>query len=171
LQKSDPCQGVQIQAQISTKGTCTKQENGVINIQHISGGKPPYTTYVIDAEGNKSNDFKGFGIGEYTVLILDGLNCTQKFPHINVPSIQCNEDFSFNPFIGEHWELPPFPQNADLKIYDRTSGLYFEKTFRDGDQLQWDGHSNKGELKSGYFIFEIVFADGTRKNGSVTIIR
>lgn len=165
------CENIHIKATISTKNTCYGQENGEILIGNVNGGNSPYKTIVYDESGHKTNSIKHLSKGNYVIEIIDNEQCSQKFPSVHVQEVHCNEDFHFNPFIGETWSFPSIGLACTLKIYDKSTGLHFDKSFNSHEQLQWDGHSNQGEMKAGYFVLEISYADGSKKGGSITVVK
>ncbi|MBY0424100.1 MAG: hypothetical protein K2Q22_00555, partial [Cytophagales bacterium] len=135
------------------------------------GGHAPYTSVAVDESGHRHTLNSGLAKGNYVVHLVDSKGCVRDYPHVTVREINCREDFHFNPFIGELWELPSNGHTADFRVFERSSGLYYERSFQATEQLQWNGQSNKGDIKEGYFVFEIIYSDGSRKNGSITVVK
>ncbi len=167
----DPCKLVQLTAQISTHPSCADKKEGMILISQPKGGTAPYKTSILDEEQNAVASTHTLSSGYYTVMMADARGCVQKFQRIFVPSKNCPLSYSFNPFLGETWEIPVPKQNATLRIMDNTGNLYFSKDLKANEKENWSGQSLHGEQKSGYFPFEIRYEDGSSVQGSITIVK
>jgi hypothetical protein len=165
----DPCKLVQLTAHISTQATCSNKQEGIISISQVKGGEIPYKTSILNEEHQVMNLSTSLSAGTYTVMIADARGCVQKFEKISVRTKPCNHDASFNPFMGESWEIPVSSQNGTLRIHDVNGALYFEKEVRAHDKESWSGQSLHGEQKSGYFPFEIQYQDGSSIRGTITL--
>lgn len=168
---ANPCSAVHITAKVSTHAACTGEENGSILITEIKGGNPPYKTHVFERNTALNNTALALSAGTYHVEIKDQKGCLKKFENIIVAKKACPKDYSFNPFIGESWNIPSGSDHGKLFIYNDSGNVYFEKEIASGAEEQWSGESKSGEINTGYFIFVVKYNDGTQTQGSVTIVR
>jgi hypothetical protein len=171
LQKEDPCAQIKITANCFTAPACKGEENGTISVSNFKGGKAPYTFTVMDHNKAVHSLLHRIPAGSYEVVLTDAQHCTTTIEDIVVKEKACEQVFSFNPFIGEVWDIPTSPLHGTLTIYEKTGNMYFSRELGAGAQEHWSGQSMEGELKTGYFLFSIHYDNGTRKQGSVSIVR
>jgi hypothetical protein len=166
---SSPCDHIDITSQINVKPTCEGETNGSITITAFKGGTAPYQYYV--SQNNNELNHSNLSAGIYTVLIKDSKGCSKNIPDIEVFEKHCLKDYSFNPSLGETWEIPSYKNSGTLILYDEGGIVYFTEEIGAGEKQQWSGQSKNGEVKTGYFLFVINYKDGTSRQGSVTIVR
>ena len=99
------------------------------------------------------------------------MGCSQEIENIRIKEKQCPKDYSFNPFMGESWEIPGSENSGSILIYDHSGRIYYQKELNSGSEESWNGYSDQGELQTGYFIFTITYKSGSIIKGSVTIVR
>jgi len=168
---TDPCQDVNIKAKVTTVNPCDGEDNGSITISGIKNGTAPYTIQVNDQSGNTIYSYNNLKSGGYSATVTDSKGCTHQISNISLTGKKCSKDYAFNPFVGDVWQVPVSENSGTLTIFDKSGSLYSQKELAAGSQETWDGHSQQGELKTGYFIFTINYTNGTTINGSVTVIR
>ncbi|MCR6638399.1 MAG: hypothetical protein NVV82_05230 [Sporocytophaga sp.] len=164
-----PCEKTELTASVKTIETCEGEEQGAIRVQQIKGGTEPYTYTVFN--GDEIKDATSLASGSYKLIISDGNGCKKTYDHLTVKNKNCPKDYSFNPFIDEHWEIPSNGQAGKLLIYDSSGNIYFEKQVAEGDIEHWSGEGKSGEIKPGYYIFVIDRGKGSLVQGSVTIVK
>lgn len=165
----DTCKKVTLQADFSVQSTCKEEQTGSITLNRCSGGYKPYHFQVYDMHHNPSDDFTHLEAGHYKILITDTKGCTS-WKEIIVPEKSCQTHYTINPFIGETWETPKKDKKGHLKIVDKKGNIYFSQNLAPAEILLWDGKSNNGDIKSGYYLFYIQYEDNSMTNGTVTII-
>jgi hypothetical protein len=166
---SKPCEHVDINSQISVSPTCEGESTGSITLSGFKGGTAPYDYIVLMKHHEHSNSNLAAGI--YSVIIKDSKGCTKNMDGIEIVEKHCQKDYSFNPALGETWEIPTYKHSGTLILYDNGGNVYFTEEIGAGEKIQWSGLSKNGESKTGYFLFVINYKDGTNKHGSVTIVR
>jgi len=168
---TDPCQAVQIKAKVTTVNPCEGEENGSIIITGIKNGTAPYNIQLNDENGNTIHSNNNLKVGSYSAIITDSKGCTHEISNISLSGKKCSKDYAFNPFVGDVWQIPVSENSGTLTIHDKAGDIYLQKELAAGNQEVWDGHSQQGELKTGYFIYTISYTNGTTVNGSVTVVR
>ncbi|WMJ72033.1 gliding motility-associated C-terminal domain-containing protein [Cytophagaceae bacterium ABcell3] len=166
----EPCDTANIQASLNTKNACENEENGQIRVSEIKGGHDPYEIKVFDDSGEEVASYSSLPNGNYKVVISDGENCSKTF-NTKVKATLCSKDYAFNPYFGEEWEIPTRDQYGVLQIFNNQGLTVYQKNIPANNQLSWDGTSERGNLKEGYYIFTIKYDDGKTLKGSVTILR
>ncbi|MBC7389222.1 MAG: SprB repeat-containing protein [Opitutaceae bacterium] len=165
-----PCEKVKIIAKIYTTPSCTNENNGSISVSGYSGGNAPYKSILKQHNQTITTSFSELAQGNYQLLISDVNNC-EAVEDIKIESKTCLKNYHFNPFIGEKWEIPLTKLNAELTIKDNAGNTYFSTIIPAGSQEYWTGMSVNGELKPGYYLYLIQYADGSINQGSVTIVQ
>lgn len=165
----DPCKKVTLQAEFSIQSTCKGEQAGSIALSRCSGGYKPYHFKVYDIHNNPSHDFMHLEAGSYKILITDAKACNS-WQEVIVPEKSCQSHYTINPFINETWESPKMDKKGYLKIVDKKGNIYFSQNLAPAEVLFWDGKSNNGDIKSGYYLFFIQYEDNSMINGTVTII-
>ncbi len=165
----NPCEKTELTASVKTIETCEGEELGAIRVHQIKGGTEPYSYTVLD--GDEIKDASSLASGSYKLIISDGNGCKKTYDHLTVKNKSCPKDYSFNPFIEEHWEIPSNGKAGKLLIYDASGNIYFEKQIAEGEKEQWSGEGKSGEIKPGYYIFVIDRGRGSLVQGSVTIVK
>ncbi|ABG58068.1 gliding motility-associated C-terminal domain-containing protein [Cytophaga hutchinsonii] len=168
--KADPCANVKIQALIKTTPTCAHTANGNILVQNIQGGTKPYTVTF----SAKSTDWIRNGElakGTYQAVVTDANNCVQEFSNIRIEEKECAIDYSFNPFIGEKWQIDKYHSDGHLEIFNKGGVLYYQTTIESQTEAEWNGSGSGNQILPGYYIFVLKYSDGTVKRGSVTIVQ
>ncbi len=166
------CEGANITAQISVSNACAGQENGSIVASKIQGGHGPYSYEIRSEKGNKVFSKDELPSGNYRVTITDHQHCSQVLDNILVKEVTCEEpEKVFNPFLGEMFEFPAASHGGHLKVYEKNGHIFYEKAFSANEKIEWNGISQHGEMETGHLVYEILYQDGTRKFGTVTITR
>jgi hypothetical protein len=162
------CEQVDITYHLSIKPSCEGEENGSIIISGFKGGTGPYNYYV--SNNNHELTHSNLSAGTYSVMIKDSKGCIKNIPDLEILEKHCQKDYSFNPSLGESWEIPSYKNSGTLILYDEGGIVYFTEEIGAGAKQQWSGQSKNGDIKTGYFLFVINYKDGTSKHGSVTIV-
>lgn len=166
---ADPCATAIISAKISTEAACEQEKNGRINLR-ITGGNSPYSSNIINKEGEIVSG-NNLPAGIYKIAIQDAKGCTKTYPEVIITEKACVKEYSFNPFIGEVFEIPAYSQEGVFEVYDNTGKLLLSKILTSGSNDTWDGSSMTGEVTTGYFMFRIKYSDNKQKQGYITIVR
>ncbi|MCU0417971.1 MAG: gliding motility-associated C-terminal domain-containing protein [Cytophagaceae bacterium] len=169
LSQKDPCLGVEIQAIYSVQPTCNGLSSGILLIQSIQGGQKPYSTLLLNSK-KEDVSLSSLSTGTYRLEIKDKNGCSVSYTSIQVPSIPCIQDVSFNPFIGEIWKHDPISENIVLTILDRNGQIYYQKNISAYDSIEWNGLSSKGTLQSGQYLYSIQYSDGKITTGYITLV-
>jgi|GEM_PF-1580429 hypothetical protein len=166
----DVCADVVIKAQIKTSPTCRNESSGEILVYNIQGGTKPYTVSLSDME--MSSVINGqLSKGTYQAFITDMNGCEQKYLKIYITEKECSVDYSFNPFMGEKWQVDPYSSNGQLQLYNKGGVLYYQENIEANTTFEWSGIGHSNQILPGYYIFVIKYSDGTVKRGSVTIVQ
>lgn len=163
------CSHTVITASFDMQPSCQNEPTGIISYRQPQGGQAPYTVHLYDALKNPMQLWSGLAAGKYYVLISDALQCNA-WQQLDVDSKDCNNNHVFNPHLNETWEIPSKGKKGHLKIVDKKGNLYFSRNLTPSEIAIWDGKSNNGEIKTGYYLFYIQHEDNTLTSGSVTII-
>lgn len=124
-----------------TNPTCNVSSNGIIKVNNVAGGTPPYTYSLNNINYQTSNIFNNLSSGNYTVYIKDiigniGIKTTTLTPQQSTTTYQV--DLSFVPSTPAsisttnsvqktgNWVIsvtPPLPANrvVNMTIYNTTS--------------------------------------------------
>ncbi len=152
--------------------TCVNENEGSISVSDFKGGQAPYKFEIVsEVSGNilKNNRLAG---GKYAVVITDDNHCKATIENIVVKEVNCaNAEEAFNPFLGETFQLDAFPKAGTFVVHEKTGAIVYKTQVLADEKIEWNGMSQNGELETGHFAYEIVYEDGTRKNGSITITR
>jgi len=166
----DICADVFIKAQIKASPTCRNESSGEILVYNIQGGTKPYTVSLSDTE--MSSVINGqLSKGTYQAFVTDANGCEQKYPKIQITEKECSVDYSFNPFMGEKWQVDAYSANGQLQLYNKGGVLYYQENIEANTTFEWSGSGHSNQILPGYYIFVIKYADGTAKRGSVTIVQ
>lgn len=169
---TDPCSGVSITAIAQGSTTCSSEENGSITVSSFKGGKAPYRFDIFSEHGNTKMTNKHLPSGKYTVHLFDQNNCISTIENILVKGVDCEtKEIAFNPFLGETYRLDGNPSGGVFVVYDKTGSIYFKHNILANQEFEWNGNSLNGEPETGHFAFEIIYQDGTKKQGTLTITR
>jgi hypothetical protein len=167
---ADPCEKVFIQASVKTNPTCVEDNNGTILVHSIQGGKKPYSI-TLHSSNNESITNGSLPTGTYQAIVTDADGCIQTYSNIVVSEKDCPKDYSFNPYIGEEWNLEAHDLTGTLEMRDKAGMLYYQSTISAHTPLHWSGMGSSNQIIPGYYIFVIKYSDGTYKRGSVTIVQ
>lgn len=167
----DVCKEVVLSAAISTQPACANEMTGGINVHDIKGGHSPYVIEVFSHENEKLTHTYHLLAGSYLVYIKDAQNCVSKPYNILIKEKVCEEEFSFNPFLGEAWELEAVESEGNLVIHTKTGEIHFQKHIAAGERIHWEGNSSKGSVDAGYFAYEIHYKNGLTKRGTITVTK
>lgn len=168
--KEDPCAGVHIAVKYETEAACPDKQEGAIRILQVKGGQAPYS-YAVSGPDARQEDMHALAAGMYTLKVEDAHQCKKVIDSLKIPVKQCFEEDSFNPYTGEKWKVPAYKARGNIVIRDQNGSIYLQKTLAAGRSWPWDGKGSNGRIKSGYYLYEINYHDGTTKRGSITIIR
>lgn len=168
---ASPCMSIHIKAKTVTVNPCEGEENGSISISDIKNGYAPYSLQLKDKSGTEVHSYYNLKAGNYSANITDSKGCIQEIKNIILSEKRCSKDYAFNPFTGEVWNIPISENSGTLIIHDKAGDLYLQKELNAGTQESWDGYSQQGELKAGYFIYTINYKNGTLVSGSVSIVK
>jgi len=168
---ANPCEGVNIKAKVTTTIPCEGEENGSVTITDIKNGTAPYNILLKDKSGKDIYSYHNLPSGNYSVDITDSRGCHRELTGITLSEKKCSKDYVFDPNAGEVWQIPISENSGTLSILDKSGNVYLQKQLNAGTQETWDGYSQHGELKIGYFIFTINYNNGTTVTGSVTVIK
>lgn len=166
-----PCHQVILKAHIESFKTCAGESEGAISVSQIQGGHKPYQIKLISAADHQEKGLSNLEAGNYVVSITDSKNCSQVFDNIIVSTKPCNVDTHFNPVLGEVWEVPSSSLAADLHIHDQSGRLVFQQHISAMDRASWDGKNLDGRLQSGIFVYLLKYADGTQRQGNITVLQ
>ncbi|HTF81555.1 MAG TPA: hypothetical protein VL947_07515 [Cytophagales bacterium] len=162
------CEGILLKADFLITPTCTSAQEGSIVLHQATGGEPPYTTQLHDAEKQPLPQAVQLPLGTYYVLISDAQGCTA-WQKVEVPAKACKQHYTLSHTLNETWEVPSQGKKGLLKIVDKKGNVYFSRNLDTSDTLYWDGKSNNGEIKVGYYLFYIQHEDYSVTSGSITI--
>lgn len=166
----DACKGIVLKADMTTYPTCLHEDKGAVALSNYQGGTAPYSFKIVDKEGTMAMN-QHLAAGQYTILLSDEHHCTTKLSNVWIKIKNCNKSYSFNPFIGEKWEIPATTQAGYLTIVDKAGNTYLSKEIEAGITELWDGTSLHGDIKVGYYLFNIKYTDGSEERGAVTIVK
>jgi hypothetical protein len=164
----DPCDGVQINGKYEIVGTCPNKNDGQIIINKITGGASPYQYEL--KHNNHVVSLSHLEDGIYSLTIKDKNNCEVTYSNIKVPNLSCQENFAFNPFIGETWKTIVGNQSGQIIIYDISGNIYYQKSFTSNEEIEWNGVSVRGNTQSGQYIYIIKYSDGLSTTGNITLV-
>jgi len=166
----DPCKNAAITISTTIKESCYGQENGYLQIVSIEGGTEPYQKTLQNSVNEDVSNYTQLASGKYKLSITDKNGCkkTQSFV---VENRFCEIDDSFNPSLGETWNIPSFTEIGILTIRNSAGNIVFEKEIPASETLIWDGKNKNGEIETGYLLFFIQYKSGSKQKGSVTLVR
>ena len=84
---------------------------------------------------------------------------------------KCISDYnqSFIISYDDHWEIPAIDENFRFSVFNQNGKIYYHE-YEIGDEIVWDGISNNGvQANLGYYRFEIIYSDGKKCYGELTI--
>lgn len=164
----DPCEGVQIHGKYQVVGTCPNKNDGQIIINKITGGTSPYVYEL--KHNNQLLSLTHLEYGQYSLTIKDKNNCFITYTDIKIPHLTCQEDYVFNPFIGETWKTVVGNKSGQITVYDISGNIYYQKSFTSNEEIEWNGLSIRGNMQSGQYIYMIKYADGLSTTGKITLV-
>ncbi|MFN8415539.1 MAG: hypothetical protein U0U66_04325 [Cytophagaceae bacterium] len=164
----NPCDGVQLTGKYQIVGTCPNKTDGQIIISKITGGTSPYQYEL--KHNNQLLSLSHLESGMYTLTIKDKNNCEVSYSNIKVPNLTCQENFVFNPFIGETWKTVVGNKSGQLTVYDISGSIYYQKSFTSNEEIEWNGNSVRGNTQSGQYIYIIKYSDGLSTTGNITLV-
>lgn len=155
-----------------TDANCGKQGAVIIN---ANGGTPGYT-YFVDTL-NSVNPYLSLGAGNYTIGVIDQLNCTQT-TNITINQLDGIESIFIpniitpnNDHINDAWTISSVCLNKlEVTIFNRWGNLI--ETY-DGLTSDWQGKSHGKLVDPGvyYYKLNIEYASGQSetKHGFITV--
>lgn len=164
-----PCDTAILRPSVKTRDACRGENNGEVTLDKTTGGKSPYHSILLD-DHEQEVSFEKLSAGNYVVKIEDINGCTAT-EKIHIDQKYCKEEYSFNPSFGEQLELPAFDQGGKMIVYDTNGSVFKEIQLYPNEPLTWDGKSQNGQVKPGYYAFTIKFNDGSQKTGNITIVQ
>lgn len=167
----DPCATVVIETHVSTTPACEGEQSGAIILSEIQGGQPPYSREVLQLPGLTPRGMHDLGGGKYLVRITDRQGCIREYHDVSVKEKNCPKDYSFNPFIGEVWNIPSDESDGTLRIINHSGKPVIVRPVRAHSAESWNGYPEHGEIEPGYYIFTISYNDGRILQGSITVVR
>jgi len=166
------CSSTHLQASVFASPSCKGEHAGSIVVSRIKGGKSPYRTEIRSEKGILIEEANGLPKGIYTVVLFDDQHCSARIDHVEVKEKMCElEEKVFNPFLDETFELPNSSKNGTFVVYEKNGNVYYKKEFVAHEKEEWKGISNNGEMETGHFTYELIYQDGSRKQGTLTITR
>lgn len=166
------CSSVHLQASVFASPTCKGEHGGSIVVSRIKGGKSPYHTEIRSEKGATIENVNSLPKGTYSVLLFDDQHCSTRIDHVEVKEKICElEEKVFNPFLDELFELPVSTKNGTFVVYEKNGNVFYKKDLIAHEKEVWDGVSQNGEMETGHFTYEIIYQDGSRKQGTLTITR
>lgn len=165
------CANREITAKLKSTSTCAGKEQGVIYVQNIKGGQPPYR-FSIDQGKNfiLPARFEDLPEGNYQIQVQDKDLCVAHF-EAHIASRRCVESLEviLHPQQGP-WKIPS-TKAGNLKIINQNGILVCSKSWTEGSEEEWDGISQQGSLlPQGYYGLEITYQDGEIIQGHVNIM-
>lgn len=170
LPESQPCKHIVLHANIQTYPTCLYQEKGAVSVSDMGGGTAPYSFMVKNQAGEVLIPTQ-LPAGTYIVDLQDGNQCHTQYQHIEIKTKVCPQNYTFNPYANEVWEIPQYKHSGVLTVVDKAGNTYLSKEIPANTQETWDGNSNTGELRIGYYLYSIIYTDGTEIRGAVTLLK
>lgn len=167
--KTSDCKSNKINVSYKTSPSCSAKKSGSIMIREINGGTKPYKSVVRDESDNEIHSTL-IAPGTYYLEVTDAMQCQHR-EVFSIATVPCAADHAFNPFIGEMWTIPEYDRDGILSVADANGRVIYEKSVYAGDHQTWDGTSIQGELKPGYFLYNIRYSDQSVVTGSITIIQ
>ncbi len=169
-----PCENVLIAFEFVAENTCLNRSQGRILFlsQSLKGGRPPYEFSITGGSAFESlllfDNLQG---GRYNLVVRDADHCLSGTGVAEVGEIEC--DFRFAPDKGEVWEIPAInDKEGKLLIFSKEGSIRYAARIDASTDREWDGRTLNGEpLPLGVYLFRIEFDDGSRFNGTVTIIK
>lgn len=165
----DHCTKTKLEAYVHPQHACHGATNGSIQITNLRGGQAPYQVKILDTQ-QQPHQASSLPAGSYTVVLTDGKHCQTTIANVVIKEEYCLKDFELNPHSGEDLDLGSTSYPATLTVYDQGENVYFYKQFNAGENIQWNGISNKGESLPGYFLFVIRYGNHKTREGSITIV-
>lgn len=164
---------VSIQPEILTP-SCEDQRNGEIQLtnEQVFGGEAPYE-FSLDGGQHFQTDTRFValeGNRDYELVIRDVNGCTSDVERIYLDTRNCVA--SFNPIMGEQWEIP-LPRNANgtFKVMSQ-KGMVYQARVTAGYPNTWNGNTVSGTATTGEYVWEFVFDNGRQPlRGRVSVIR
>jgi hypothetical protein len=167
--KTIDCKSNKINVSYKTSPSCSAKRSGSIVIREINGGTKPYKSVLRDENENEIHSTL-IAPGTYYLEVTDAMQCQHR-EAFSITTAPCPADHAFNPFIGEMWTVPEYNQDGILSVADANGRIIYETSIYAGDHQTWDGTSIQGELKPGYFLYNIRYSDQSVVTGSITIIQ
>lgn len=165
-----PCAGIHLSAEHHTTAACEGKSNGAIHLSSFKGGKAPYS-YTVHAPKGIEATAQTLEAGLYKLSIKDANGCETEIGPVEVKSQKCKTNYHFNPFAGETWQIPVHHLQGTFTVLDKAGNVYFSMSIAAGTEALWDGQSSAGELKTGLFLFQIQYSDGSLEQGTISIVR
>jgi hypothetical protein len=169
------CRKVKFSAMITVEESCNNSPTGsfTINRHSITGGQPPYAFSLNRNNFIDTIRFASLYPGNYPVYIRDGNNCTGIAGIAQIGSVDCTYQAVFAPLKGEVWTVPVNQSGEGiLQIFSKSGMLVFSCKVYGGETTEWNGETlSDQQLPMGIYHFEIMYTDGKRFAGNVTILK
>jgi gliding motility-associated-like protein len=158
---------------------CEQTQDGLIEIESISGGTSPYSYSWSHSDMATGTYINNIGMGDYTVTITDAHNCdtaiTAKLERKHTNCLRIPSAFSPNgDNINDTWvieNITLYPE-ASIEIYNRWGDLVFQTENGVESSTIWDGTYKGKPLPVDSYHYIIDLNNGDKPiTGSVTIVR
>lgn len=167
----EDCSIVTISFSLSTEGTCPGNEEGVIKVLDIKGGKGPYSKVLLN-EYEEEVPFTFLSSGKYKVVLSDKNGCMES-QEVLVPEKNCDKplELLFRPSLETSIKIPVSRESGRIEIIDQGNSIIWSDNFRFGNQfVEWNGNDRYGKKASnGVYAIMIHYDDGKLKNGFITV--
>lgn len=177
----DLCAGKSITLVSGSKASCDNEDNGVISITEITGGKAPYSI-AINLEGQDVDKYnpvagnayakKALASGKYIVQIKDSEGCPNGSEEVVVESKEC-KDYSGKIIrtAGQFWTVPQ-GYDGSLKIINLATGsVVYQLQVDKGINYEWQGTETSGSaLPNGEYFFVFTTSEQEIIDGYISII-
>ncbi|MBY0427015.1 MAG: hypothetical protein K2Q22_15380 [Cytophagales bacterium] len=146
---------------------CVSTNDGSIDVID----KVHYQYALGDGNFTPARTFNHLKKGIYSVSVKDEDGCITT-SEVEVYQRNCQEslEVAFNP-LQESWKVPIKDNNkGELQIFSKNGRLAFSKQWSQGEEFEWDGKTNSGDLLGrGLYSFTIQYANGEIQQGSISI--
>jgi len=159
-----PTSGVTADAVLTQDYTCL--QDGIIDVQNVTGGTAPYEYSIDGVNFGGSTTFNNLTDGTYTITVRDDLGCTFVTNPITIDPLDPPTDIDFsatNPLC------PTFVSDVTLSVTGGEPNLVYELISPAGSAVNNGNNNTFTGLAPGTYMFRVTDNDGCSYDESFTI--
>lgn len=161
---SAPSSALDADAVLTQEYTCL--QDGIIDVQNVTGGTAPYEYSIDGVNFGSSTTFNNLTDGTYTVTVRDDAGCTFVTNSITIDPLDPPTDIDFsatNPLC------PTFVSDVTLSVTGGEPNLVYELISPAGSAVNNGNNNTFTGLAPGTYMFRVTDNDGCSYDESFTI--